>query len=486
VVRGARRGLVVAAVVVAALAAPGCAAAGLRPIRAIEGEFASRVTEEELSERLDRFSEFYAQTILESVRAITEGETNAEHRRQALVWQIQSIRTCRNVVLAPDPQSAFTDLWVLCVQQREFVSSPEFRERAGPRSETIAKAARQLDTEISAIGASFLAPADLERARAEVESFAREFPIREGFARAAPLPSTAGGSAANRLSWVTAIPMAPFKFVTGIDEGAAAIRHFSAVADRFARRIDSLPQETLWELELMLHDLAGRPVVTGTMASIESAARTGESIAATARDFQATADRFTTTVHDLPADVRKQLDGALADIESRQGELRATITEVRRALAEARDVVERADVTVRDVKAAGEGFDETSKSVADAARALEGTIRAWHEMMRELYPPDAEPKPRDPDKRPFDVLEWKQTSDSITKTASELRGALAEFRALAGDETVRGRAGEVARAARAEAEAAIDHAFVRALQLLGAIAVVVVAVRFVRPRAAKA
>lgn len=472
------------ALLVAALLLPGCASGGFRPLRALDGDATTRITEEELSERLDRFAEFYAQSIAESVQGFAAGDTDPALRRAVLVWQIQSIKTCRNSVLATDPQVAFTDVWALCVQQREYVTSEPFTKRFGTRAAPLVTACRACESEIAVIGASFLKPAELEHARADVEAFAKANPIRDGFARAAPLPSTAGTTAAQQLSWVTAVPMAPFRFVTGIDEGAAAIRHFSGVAERFARRIDTLPQETLWEMQLLLYDVEQMSAVQRTVGSLESAARTGESFSVTAREFQATADRLAATAANMPADMRKEADALLADIDARQGELRKTIEEVRGALADARAVAEKADAAVLDAKSAGAGFEGTAKSVGEAARALEAAVQAYQAMMREIHPPGAPEKPHDPDKRPFDVLDWQRTADSIAKAASELRGVLGEFRTVATDKGAAEAAAAVAANARAEAQATIDHAFVRALELVAAIAVLVVVVRFVRPRRA--
>lgn len=469
------RALAASILAAAALAAPGCGIAGLRPIRALEGESQSKLTEEELAERLDKFAELFAQSIVEGVRVLAADEKDPDLQRAALVWQIQSVRTCRNCVLAADPQTAFTDTWVLCAQQRDFFTSEAFTKKFGARGAPLVAAGHSLEAEIVSIGAGFLKPAELERAKEQVNAFAKQFPIREGFARSAPLPSTSPSTVGTQLSWVTAVPMAPFRFVAGIDEGAAAIRHFSSVAERFARRVDALPQETLWEMQLLLHDVGQEPAVERTVASLESAARSGESFAATAKDFQKTAERLKETLAALPADVRKEGDALLADIDARQTELRSTIGEVRRALADAREVVEKAG-------AAGDGFDKTAKSLGDAAKAVEAAVQSYQAMMREIHPKDAEPKPREPGERPFDVLDWQRTADSVTKTAAELKGALVEFKSLAGDKRLADGAASAAAAARAEADAAVDHAFVRALQLLGSIAVVVVALRFIRPR----
>ncbi len=474
-------------VATAALAgAPGCRNAPINPLREIEADGAARITEEELSERLDRFAEMYAQTIAEGVRALSALDGDPAVRREALVWQIQSIRTCRNSVLAPDPQVAFIDVWVLCVQQREFFATQTFAQRFGDRAKPLIDAARNLEAEIATIGAGFLRPAELARARESVEAFARQFPIRDGFARAAPLPSTAGTTATQQLTWLTTIPMAPFRFVTGIDEGAAAVRHFASVADRFARRIDVLPQETLWEVQLLLHDLEQQSAVQRTVASVESAARTGESVAATARDFQTTAANLAETVRALPADVRREADDLLAAIDARQSELRTTIAEVRKAVAETRELTDRAGTVVAEAKAAGAGFDATAKSTADAARALESAIGAYRTMMLEIHPPRPAGAPSaipsDPSAKRFDVMEWKQTADSITAAVAELRRALADVEDASKSDRLGARAADAASAARAEAEAVIDHAFVRAIQLTAVIAALVVILRIVRPR----
>jgi hypothetical protein len=248
--------------------------------------------------------------------------------------------------------------------------------------------------------------------------------------------------------------MAPFKMFSGIDEGAAAIRDFSAVADRFARRVDQIPQETAWELQLILHDTENGAAAQRTLTSLEEFSAASTSVAATAKDF--------------PGEVRRTVDAAFASLDERHARLDASIRSAEAVMARAEEALRSAEKPLADAAA-------TAKGIGEAGESWKGTIDAYHAMVADLYPPKDAAAPAERPGRPFDIREYERTAVELAGTARELRGTIDSLRGLlkeADTDATADRLARVARdsaaAARAEGEALADHVFVRALQFAAA------------------
>ena len=260
-------------------------------------------------------------------------------------------------------------------------------------------------------------------------------------------------------------------------------RRFSGVTERFARRFESLPQESIWEMQLMLHDLEQRPVVQTNTASLATFADSSARLATSS-------ERLATTAESLPEDVRAELDQALDSIDLRQAELQRTLEQARATLSDASSVVDQADALVADVDGMTASLDRTASGLATAGESWEGAVRAYHEMVADLYPPGEEPEtPPDPDGKPFDILDWAKTAEEIGGAAGELRGAITELHELLASDALDTGANRVETAAKKATDAAaesavdvVDHAAWRGLQLLIAAFVLALVYRFVSGR----
>ncbi len=417
------------------------------------------LTEDELSEQLDAFADYFALTIQRAARGIQTATSDPEVQRAAMVWRLQAIRTIRGAILVEDPQLGLLDAWVFCVQMRDYFGTNEAQAYLGAGHDDALAAARTVEAQIVGLGALFLKDEELERARTHVEQFADANPLEGKFARPAMLPSASTSKERSTLEWIVSIPMAPFRVFSGIDAGAAAIRQFSSVSSRFARRFEGLPQETLWEMQILLHDLEQRPTVQTFADSSARIATTAEDLAATAKS--------------LPADVRAELEQALDTVDTKQEGLRGTLASARETIGAAGEVVERTQRVVQDVDGMTASLEKTSAGLAEAGSAWKGAVTAYHEMVADLYPREEEPAATAEDDEPFDILDYARTAHDIGGAAKELRLTITELHGLLRGDALDTGIARAEQTARAAAEAAsesgvdlVDHATWRALQIL--------------------
>jgi len=310
----------------------------------VKSEETPQLSQEEFGQHLDVYSDYFAAAIGTAARELALSSSDPQEQRSALAWRLQSVRTVRNAILVEEPQLGFLDVWVFCVQQREYMETAGI-DRFGEGGEVALSAARDVERKIAEVGALFLVPAQLEEAREDVETFAAEHPLQGKFARAASLPSSAPTSERGDLNWVLAVPMSPFKVFSGLDEGAAAVRHFSNVTERFARRFDNLPQETVWELQLLMMDIEQRPMV---QRNTESFASFAESVGRLVE----TSDELAATARGLPADVREEVQTVIDQLDTKQADLRLTIDK-------ANEMVERTSGALAEV----EGVAKSSRHI---------------------------------------------------------------------------------------------------------------------------
>ena len=225
---------------------------------------------------------------------------------------------------------------------------------------------------------------------------------------------------------------------SGIDEGAKAIHDFTGVAAEFKSVIAAMPDELSWRIEIMLCDIEERDTMVQFRESLQDISQSSVSLAE--------------SVSTLPEDVKGVVEHAFDELEAGQEPLQQTLSDTRAAMAELNASLEQAErVAV--------AFQGTIDSAAVAGEAWQGVGAAFG-LDKEKEEP-AEPVPPG-EEGPSFAEEWGSAADSITTAALELRGMVADVRALAeGSE-----GGALVEAATASTRSTIDHATLRAVQLV--------------------
>ena len=254
--------------------------------------------------------------------------------------------------------------------------------------------------DILGVGARFLSQRQLGEISARAEDLATQFPIQGRDFSVQRIPRTVvRQEATSSLGWFIALPLAPFRALEGVDSGADAIHDFNRTAQQFAQIAARLPERLRGQMQLLLYDIEDRETVQRGTAAMESVAASAQLLAETAAK--------------LPEDLRKAL------LES-QGSVDA----VGRVVTQAQTL---------------------AGPVSDAATQLQQASAHWLTI---LGPNDPTP---DPNRRPFDVTEWRDAAQSIGAAAAELRGFATEIETLSGSTAL---------------DRAIDRAFWRGAALI--------------------
>lgn len=382
------------------LVSSGCTA--LRwPFSRADG-LASGLTLDELGSELAAYAARFGSTVHDASTAISEQSELRSMRRVALVWRLQMPPLIEQVAFEPSPRLGFVACVMLAKAQHRYLTEGDGRALFGEHQSIAVDAAQVLVDDVFSIGERFLTKSQLAEVDARTTAFAAEYPIRGREFSVQAIPRTVvRQELAESFGWLFALPLAPFRALQGVDTGAAAIRDFNRTAAEFAQIAKQMPERLRGQLELFAYDLEDRETVERSVDALDRAATSAE--------------RAATSVERLPDDMR-------------------------RLLGESQGSVEAAGKVVAQL-------ESLAGPLAETASQLEQASAHW---LAVLGPKDT--GPRDPNDRPFDVLEWQATATSIGQAASELRGLATEL------ETLTGSAG---------LDAAIDRIFWRAVALVG-------------------
>jgi hypothetical protein len=256
---------------------------------------------------------------------------DAAMKRRALLWKIEVIPAFYQALFQADPLAAALEAWSLSIQLEEILSAGAGSDQLGPLQPAATEAVHGIRMQIEAAArATAKTPEGFERAKASVESWAREHPMV--------------GSISSRPSILPEL--------TRMAAGGLDISVFQAVADipatvaDLATRMDIyaayLPKAARWQAELMADDFADRGGVQRVLATLASV------------------ERLTERTNELlsPAGLRGALDtasgqiraeriAAFASIDRQRVETLAYLT--RERVAAVADIDRERDVLVRQL-----------------------------------------------------------------------------------------------------------------------------------------
>lgn len=416
------------------------------------------ISQEELRDRLLGYAADFSDTCAQAADAIVAASSDREVQRAAVRWKIGATDAVRESLRIEPATAAFVDMWTLASQMRQLFEGDDARRTFGEHVAFAQEAARVLEVRIEEIGHRVLDDEQWSDARDAVTGFASEHPIEHLAGRAANRPSPQEPGFGKRFEAIVNLPLAPFRAVQGIDEGAQAVRDFATVADRFTSVVAALPERSVWQLELLLYDIEQRATMTESLAALDRISRS--------------ADRISTTADTLPEELRAAVQDVLAALEAHEARLLALAEETRALLGDASGAMGEATTL------AG-AWQGTARDVAEAGRAWEAMANAFGiPQAREEKAAGA----AQDDEGGFDVAEYGAAARDVTEAASRLRELVADIEGLAGDEALGSTAQDALASTRAEAVALTDHVTKRAIQLVGVVLVAALAFRWLGPR----
>jgi hypothetical protein len=291
-------------------------------------------------------------------------------------------------VLTRDATAAYMSILSLTVMLRQYVTEGEGRANFGERQELVQEAARDLEQELIALGRRFLTPEELQAARATVESFARERPIRRGVAVTQVESALAEVERSDAFRSFIELPLVPFRALEGVGEGAQAIHDFNHTAHGFSAIVATLPTQLRWQAELLLLDLRDLPAELAQ--GLEGAERPLSQIQQTLQGARELTGPLTETAHAVAEaaeawrrTIRRDEDRQLPDVAAGPPRPRFDVSEWTAAAAEIGRAADRLGSAAQAVQALIESR-QAVRNLRESAEVLAGAERRAREVADHL------------------------------------------------------------------------------------------------------
>jgi hypothetical protein len=374
-----------------------------------------RLTEEELRQELVEYASRFEATVVATATQISLDSRDPEIQRKALRWKLGVVPLMNDTVFLPEPESAYVAVLAIAASMDHFLAAGAGAEAFGDMQPRAVSACDDLLAAARELGTRFLDEREHARVLAEVDRLVAAQPMREDFVAEGVQTLVARTQTSGAFDFVTAVPLAPFRALTGVDEGAQAIREVNETAMHATRIAASMPTLLRWNVELLALDLGRQASFESLVASLDAVTRSAENVSRTAEM--------------LPDTLRGLLD---------------------------------------QVDASGRSLAPLAASLEQTASAIGAAGTSWKELVVEVQKQLPDPAEAAAS-RPFDVREWEATAAQVSTAAAELRALLDSTRGLVGSGELP--AAVEAVAARVEQVEAgsrdlIDLAAVRALQLI--------------------
>lgn len=361
----------------------GCADAVRRVPVIGRGTQAIGVTEDDLHSALGVWAESFASVVGSTADQIRSASRDRTARRNAVLWELRMFPVARLAAFRPHAQTAYVASLALATAQLEYLRDGEGRGLFADSQPLAVDAASRLERDIVQVGGVFLSERQLARLRKQVDEVVAAHPIRDVFASEALIHAFSDPDQRKTFSWVTDLPMTPFRALSGVSDTAQAVQSFNETAREFTAVVAQLPQLSRWQLHLLLYDAE-------ELESIERALHAAEGVAAGA---QALSEAAATLSQDLGTQFAAQLH-----------EARATLSDLDAALARA--------------QALGEPLTHVADRIGEASAQ-------WTALLTEMRSGSG-----DESGRRFDVREYESAAAQIADASRGLRELVAEVHAL--------------------------------------------------------
>ncbi len=424
-----------------------------------------------LSQRLMRFSDLFAYEVRHASEDFAEAAGTPEALIQGLEWRVEYTTAAFKRATVAQPYAGVFDL-LLLVTAMHSLHVERYQVQWGEPNQFLVAALKRLEEAVWSLAEEALTPAQLADTRMILQEWLAGDPDAR-VADAGRLPEIGDvfarrSGAAGLVSGVT--DLVRIDPLSGLEPATREFALIRALGERLFFYAQRLPD--LMEARVRLAGLrtAHADQTQALLAGWERATHSLESVAATAAALpaQVSAERETALAQ-LSAELERQREGLVRDLQEAQAPLSELLVETRTAVESTRALSDSLQLTFPALGTFLDRFEKDEDTDAGAESAA-----------------PAAPTPTEPaaeaasGARPFDITEYGVAAERIGTAVHELNATLAELernlpalqRAL--DETA------------ARGERTVDHVFRRALVLvLVALAGAVVAVLLVRAFSAR-
>lgn len=431
--------------------------------------------EHELQEDLSQFVD-YAESEIGAVAAqIRTATQDVDVKEAALRWNVEFTQVTAKRSLQEKSMAHLMDGWAFAIRQANYLQSGEGKNLFGDQQSLAIEAAARIQKAIEAIARKYAADDELPEINRHIEAYARANPIRGVFAFEVPEAFSSGEEGQSMLSKILNAPWALTKSGRDVLDPTSSL---AQSVDRINELMEDYPVLVRWQAQLLWLELERSTSFQTTMKGIEGFPQSLESLAATAES--------------LPQQVRRELRLALDDIDAHQPELRKTLQQARETVDAANAAMASAETVSASIERSIDGVTRAGEVWQTTAEAVTNTFKQFEQLRNPRTPDESEPSgsgSTNSKRGEFDIAEYTQSAETLTKSTVELRNLLSEVRSFLSGETLEkdlARVVPLTKAAFAQtiadARGVVDHIAWRAVQLCGLVFLLALAYRFLAGR----
>ena len=379
----------------------------------------------ELEQALNAYADRYATHIVAATSAIARDNPSAEQRRIAHLVKLGAVSSVYDIATEPDVFHRLLDM-VLMVTLQSYAWIDEDRAELvfGERGESLRQSLRQMRLDIWALASRVARPEQLQQLDSLIIDWRRRNPKLELviYTRIGDLSVSREQDAA-----LEEIKRASGLFAE-LAEATRVAEDARVLAERVFFQAKRMPYLLNWQAEALINETLAKPEVAQALRSTE---------------------QLSDALGKLPPQLSAEREALVATLEDREGRVAGLLGEVRKTTAAADGLAARA-VTV------AEAAERVSTNVRDTTRTVEGI------MARNASGGSSTAA----DKR-FDIEPYLKMAAEANQAVAGLNAALARLDAMAAREHP------------------LDRLFWRALALMVAFFLLLLAYRWAAPRPAK-
>ncbi len=387
----------------------------------------------ELQTTVMREADLYVGAMAEAADAFRQRVPTTEARNLAQQWKVQQAMAAYIDATGENPVLNAVDFVVLASLSRDVVERYWVKEKFGEAAVPLLETHRRLEHSSWKIVESVLDPREIVELRDLIAEFHRQNPdlryvagmrlpdlaVKLGRVQEGETHSRSGG---NLLSLLYLNPLA------GLDPATQAIQQSRILAQRISYYVERMSMLWGWQAELTAFQLAVQPESREVLTNFNQVAQSSVSFAHVADQLPGLVNtQREAAINQIFDRLATERTNLLADLAGEQVKLRALLDEARSTLA------------------AG----------GSAATSINTAIQSLDAFVRYVSPPDtnAPASTSDPNRRPFNVLDYGTAATQIGVAADHLAALLKEAR----DSERQARA--ITDAASLEARGLLNHAF---------------------------
>ena len=389
----------------------------------------------ELEQTLNAFADRYATQIVAATSAIAAGNPSAEQRRLAHLIKLGAVSAIYDIVTEPDPGSRMLNLvLVVTLQSYLWIDEDRAEQMFGERGEMLRRAIRQLRVDIWSLAGRMAKPEQLQQLDAAILDWRKRNPDLGlvSYTRVGDVSGARGIDALEEIQRSSGL-------FAEVAEAARVADSARLLAERAFYGMKRMPFLVNWQAEALINEVLAKPEIARMLQSAENA---------------------TAALEKVPAQIADEREALVGAIEDRNGRIAALLGEVRKTTATADGLAARA-ITV------AEAAERVSINVRETAKAVDAIMGRNAASAGSSVP-----------EKPFEIEPFLRMAAEVNQTVAGLNSALDRLDGMSAKRAW-APAMQDTRSLLAEQ---IDRLFWRALALIVAFFVLLLAYRWLAPR----